>query len=227
MRLTYSSALGGWAYVDETRQVLERVAATLSAWSPRIANGEGRAALPLTGRLAPMADAEPLEAPLFRRVLPAPADAGWAEGIAAVVGCSLVGRANPFRSIMGYVGVAKGGSGISLGRYLVTRDEFGDAPPRLTGNPLVKITAREHLDSFQGDLVPGDLLMLGPADLPEPLVDRLWQSDRPAGPARRQTAGGRSEALARRTRSPSALQQARLARRPERRGPAAPLAGGS
>jgi len=172
MRLAHSSSLGGWALVEGV--LLKHVAGALSAWSPRIASGEGRTALPLTGRKAPIASAEPLSPANFRRILTGPADGAWPLGLAAVVGCSLVGRTNPFRSIVGYVGLAQVDGRMVFGRYLVTREEFGDAPPRLGAHPMIHVTAREHLDTFGEDLGTGDLLILGPVKLPSPLAAAVW-----------------------------------------------------
>lgn len=174
MRLAHSSLLGGWAWVDEARGGLKHVAGGLSAWAPRIASGEGRNALPLTGREALLGSADPLHPSIFRRVLPGPAADAWSLGLAAVVGCSLVGRTNPFRSVVGYVGIERAANRMTFGRFLVTRDEFGDQPPLLRPGFSIHVTAREHLESFGGELYTGDLLVLGPVDLPGVLAVRLW-----------------------------------------------------
>lgn len=174
MRLAHSSLLGGWAWVDEACSGLKHVAGGLSAWAPRIASGEGRNALPLTGRAASLGSADPLDLAIFRRVLPGPLTGAWSLGLAAVVGCSLVGRTNPFRSVVGYVGIVRSAGQMTLGHFLVTRDEFGDQPPPLSRSFPNRVTAREHLESFGGELYTGDLLVLGPVDLPGELAARLW-----------------------------------------------------
>jgi len=162
----------GWALVDEDRGVLRHVAGELTAWAPRIAGGEGLCALPLTGRVRPAA--EPLLSlrPLLNRILQLPGSSPpAAPRLAAVVGTSLAGRRNPFRSIFGYV-LLDGEPGC---RAVVTRDEFGDQPPGLlasSGDPASLVERLQALDGAFG-LRPADVVVLGSADLDDPLAARL------------------------------------------------------
>jgi hypothetical protein len=162
----------GWALVDEDQGVLRHVAGELTAWSPRITGGEGVWALPRTGRVRPVADPLLNLRPLLSRILQLPGSRPpAAPRLAAVVGTSLAGRRNPFRSIFGYV-LLDGEQGC---RVVVTRDEFGDQPPRLSvscGDPASLVERLQALDGALG-LRPADLVVLGEADLDDHLAVRL------------------------------------------------------
>jgi hypothetical protein len=159
----------GWALVDEDGGLLRHVAGELTAWAPRIAGGEGFCALPLTGRTRPAA--EPLLSlrPLLNRILQLPGSSPpAAPRLAAVVGAPLAGRRNPFRSIFGYV-LLDGEQGC---RTVVTRDEFGDQPPGLSGDPASWAGRLLALDGAFG-LRPADVVVLGRADVDDHLTARL------------------------------------------------------
>lgn len=55
-----------------------------------------------------------------------------------MIGAPLAGRANPLRSVLGYVAVRKA-HGVTLGGILVTREEFGDSPPALLAPGLADL----------------------------------------------------------------------------------------
>ena len=162
----------GWALVDEDQGVLRHVAGELTAWGPRIAGGEGVWALPRTGRVR--SPSEPLSnlRPLLGRILQLPgARPPTAPRLAAVIGTSLAGRRNPFRSILGYVQL-DGEQGCMA---LVTRDEFGDEPPDLSdpaGDPASLVERLQALDDAYR-LRPADVVVLGRADVDDHLAARL------------------------------------------------------
>lgn len=161
-----------WAVVDEDDGVVRHIAGELTAWSARIAGGEGVWALPRTGRVRPIA--EPLSSlrPLLSRILQIPgAGPPGARQLAAVIGTSLTGRRNPFRSILGYV-LLEDERGCPA---VVTRDEFGDLAPGLSASPAdlaslpERLQALDHADGLRS----GDLVILGKADLNDHLAARL------------------------------------------------------
>ncbi|HEX4709961.1 hypothetical protein [Phenylobacterium sp.] len=166
----------GWALVDEDEGVLRHVAGEMTAWGPRIAGGEGVWALPLTGRVRPAAQPLLNLRPLLSRILQFPgARPPPAPRLAAVVGTSLAGRRNPFRSIFGYV-LLDGEHGC---RTVVTRDEFGDQPPGLSassGYPASLVERLQALDRACG-LRPADLVVLGKAEVDDHLHARLMAAN--------------------------------------------------
>ncbi len=144
------------------------VAGGLDAWAPRIANGEGARALPLTGQWA---DSEPPRhidpAKMFRRLIWSPdLCLGEDVGIAAVVGAPLEGRRNPFRSVLGYVGVSRVSRDrpAAWGPILLTREEVGDDPPTLLSSNASKpidAIARLRAADEAHLLATGDVVVLG------------------------------------------------------------------
>jgi hypothetical protein len=162
----------GWALVDEDQGMLRHVAGELTAWAPRIAGGEGVWALPRTGRVRSSADPLLNLRPLLGRILQLPgARPPAAPRLAAVVGSSLTGRRNPFRSFLGYV-LLDGEQGCMA---VVTRDEFGDEPPDLSasaGDPASLVERLQALDDTHG-LRPADVVVLGRADVEDHLAARL------------------------------------------------------
>jgi hypothetical protein len=167
-----------WALVDEVRGELRHVAGGLAAWGPRIAGGEGTWALPQTGRVRPVNGRRPDLRPLLRRVLDLPASRPVAgPRLAAIVGVSLTGRRNPFRSVVGYALLGDD----EVCRCIVTRDEFQEAdPPALPfadcGGPARWTERLEALDAVRG-LRPGDAVVLGAPEVDAPMAARLSASN--------------------------------------------------
>lgn len=167
-----------WALIDEREGFLRHVAGGLNAWGPRIAGGEGSAALPLTGRQLPAAEASSDLRPLLLRVLDLPPSEGHSGmRIAAVVGAPLEGRRNPFRSVIGYILLDEQ----HRSRVLVTRDEFGAEPPRIADSAEDSADAPAgermwELDAAWG-LKPGDVVVLGTPVLDARMAARLVGAD--------------------------------------------------
>jgi hypothetical protein len=176
MRLTHL-APEGWSLLDEEQQVLRHVAGRLTAWAPRLAGGEGVWALPLTGRIYDRGALarHDLRAGLGRLFsLSAAAGASPELELAAVVGNSLEGRRNPFRSICGYTAAQRLSDRRRLGPVLITRDEVGDTLPASLADAEAQSVAerllRLHHDTT---LRTGDVVLLGPLGPAEPLRTRL------------------------------------------------------
>jgi hypothetical protein len=217
-----------WALLDEERGQLLTIAGSLNAWAPRLAGGEGRWALPLNGRVAPVRAAlSAAPAGLFDRVFgPAEPAAPGATLLAGVLGAPLTGRSNPLRSLCGYLAISRldGASDWVMGPALVTRDEFGDGPPLL--GPALGGQARDpvaHLrqTDAENDLRTGDIVVFGPYESDRRCFGRLagcWATAEES-PLRAERVGWRSEApwwsndIARGQRARSGNQTIRLRRR--------------
>lgn len=172
MRLVQANDDAQWGLLGKHPGAAALVAGGLSVWAPRITNGEGQWALPLTGQLAhsrPLRDFD--FSKMFRRLIWSPeVSLGGDGGIAAVVGASLEGRRNPFRSVLGYVGVSRASpDGPAVwGPILVTREELGDDPPILltpeTSKPIDAMARLQAANEAHG-LATGDVVVLGAARL--------------------------------------------------------------
>ena len=160
-----------WAVVDD-RGILRHIAGSLAAWAPRIAGGEGVSALPRTGRcmVADRAELSDLR-PLLRRRFTLPSESGGAPSrLVAIVAASLAGRSNPFRSFLGY-GLL---DAIGDCRVLLTRDEFGDAPPQLACQACHgRLEEQVRALDAEVSLATGDAIVLGAPVLASRLADRL------------------------------------------------------
>ena len=189
MRLVQATADGRWGLLDQRPEAAAVIAGALPAWAPRIAAGEGRWALPLIGRWEPAETIRDFDVALmFRRVLFLDSlQPGRACGLAAVVGTSLAGRTNPFRSVVGYLAVSPGPDGKSqrFGQVLITRDEFGDRPPSLVNalnlvelDPMSELWAMDRRHGLRS----GDVVVLGAAALDAAITRRFSQA--PAWEAR-------------------------------------------
>ena len=172
MQLVQATDDGQWGLLGRHPTAAALVAGGLGVWAARIANGEGPWALPLTGQWV---QSRPLRAfdmdRMFRRLIWSPdACLDRGVGIAAVVGVSLEGRRNPFRSVLGYVGVSlpSADQPAVWGPILVTREDVGDDPPMLlpTGasKPDDAITRLRAANEAHG-LATGDVVVLGAAHL--------------------------------------------------------------
>ncbi|HEY2751587.1 hypothetical protein [Phenylobacterium sp.] len=162
----------GWALVDEDQGVLRHVAGGLTAWGPRLAGGEGFWALPRTGRARRIPERLSSLRPLLGRILQLPGvKPPPAPRLAAVVGTTLAGRRNPFRSFLGYLLL----DGEQSCRTLVTRDEFGDQPPSLSPGAGDCASLVERLQALDGafGLRPADMVVLGAAQVDDDMAERL------------------------------------------------------
>jgi hypothetical protein len=177
----------GWALVDEDQGLLRHVAGGLSAWGPRLAGGEGVWALPRTGRVRRTSERLSSLRPLLGRILQLPgAKPPPAPRLAGVVGTSLAGRRNPFRSFLGYL-LLDGEQGC---KTVVTRDEFGDRPPSLTPEAGDSGSLIERLQALDGafGLRPADLVVLGAAQVDDDMAERLTAGNLSAFQQRRSAA---------------------------------------
>lgn len=173
MRLAHTG--GTWALVGSGGARLLDIAGRFSAWAPRLANGEGVEALPLTGAFSDPARASnvSLQAALGRSV---GGDQDETECLGAVIGNSFVGRSDPFQSLAGYV-LMDCKRSVLRAPLLVTRREFG---PELTESlALGRGMAAEELraqDAGRG-LQVGDVVSLGPCRLSPALEGLFFWAD--------------------------------------------------
>ena len=180
MRLVHARD-GSWALLDERHGVARQIAGRLTAWAPRLAGGEGMWALPLTGRSEPDERRTALDPTAFGRMAVIHQIGKVRSGVAAVIGASLVGRRNSFRSVCGYVGVRSRGGSWCLGPALVTRDEIGDEPPALVDAESFASSPANYLLQVDREraLASGDLVLLGELDPTSNFSQRLWRLSSP------------------------------------------------
>jgi len=191
MRLVQATEDGRWGLLGRHPTTAALVAGGFGAWAPRIANGEGQWALPLTGQWAQPGPLRPFDPDrMFRRIFwSSDVCLGRGGGIAAVVGASLEGRRNPFRSVLGYIGVARGSGDRRAiwGPVLVTREEVGDDPPMLlqvdASRPIDPIARLWSANEAHG-LTTGDVVVLGAAHLAVAGWDKLFDMAGPRNPHR-------------------------------------------
>ncbi|MBS0363558.1 MAG: hypothetical protein JSR98_19455 [Proteobacteria bacterium] len=144
---------------------MRHLAGALSAWAPRIAFGEGRAALPLNGRREAWRPTEDFALDRhFRRLFCAPHDAGGSL-LAAVIGAAPMGGEKPERCVVGYLEARVADDrAVTLGPVLISADEFDPSGPTLAvDNPSI-VDQLIGLDRLHG-LRTGDVVVVGPATL--------------------------------------------------------------
>ncbi|WP_165191490.1 hypothetical protein [Caulobacter soli] len=173
MRFVHPGGPTDWGLLEDG--AVRHLAGTLPAWAPRVAYGEGRAALPLNGRVEPEKPTAPLSIGRhFRRSFHDP-DLEGQGLLAAVIGAAPLGADRPFRCVLGYVAAAldRGGR-LTLGPVLVTADEFGAAGPPLAPQPGgSSLSDRIRAYDQHHALRTGDLLIVAHARLTDAMSTRL------------------------------------------------------
>lgn len=180
MRFAFPGDDTDWALIEPEHGLMRHLAGALPVWAPRIAFGEGRAALPLNGRVEPWRVTPPL---LPGRHIGRLFEGPYTDGphlLAALMGAPPLGRPNAHRCIVGYLAaMACGEPGLTtLGPVLMTADEFGPEGPDLDARRMTIRARIEALDVDQG-LRTGDVVVLGSAALGPQQWSALWNRSAP------------------------------------------------